>query len=194
MPDHHSHSPSIWVTRFAAGLRARSHVLDVACGGGRHTRWLLALGCHVTAVDIDLSGIADIVPSGNDAANLERRAHDLEAGGDWPLADATYDAVVVTNYLHRPILPALIAAIAPGGRLIYETFATGNAAFGRPRRPEFLLQSGELLTVCADLHVVAFEQGVVALPRPACIQRICAVRMPTAGPDPAPFPELPPGG
>jgi hypothetical protein len=102
---------------------------------------------------------------------------DLEEG-PWPLPGFTFDAVVVTNYLHRPLLPSLVASLAEGGVLLYETFMRGHERLGKPSRPEFLLEPGELLRACSGLTVVAFEEGPVELPRPAVLQRLCAVRGP----------------
>jgi SAM-dependent methyltransferase len=106
------------------------------------------------------------------------RRIDLETDDRWPLGD-DYDGIIVTNYLHRPLLPAIARALAPGGVLIYETFARGNERFGRPRNPDFLLRPGELLEAFTTLTVVAFEQGEVSVPRPAVIQRLAAVLGPT---------------
>ena len=165
--------PSSWVTRFGPEVEPGGTVLDVACGGGRHTRWFAARGHSVTAVDRDLSGVVDLV--GN--ARVELVEDDLEDGSPWPFAGATFAAVVVTNYLHRPILPDLVGAVGPGGWLLYETFAAGNERYGRPTNPDFLLQPAELLdAVRGALRVVAFEDVVVDEPRPAAIQRIAAVR------------------
>lgn len=164
--------PSEWITRFAAD--ARSPVLDLACGAGRHARLFLAYGLPVTAVDRDVSRMADIA----DHPKLTLVAADLEAGVDaWRPGPRAYGTVVVANYLWRPLLPALVAAVAPGGMLLYETFARGNARFGKPSNPDFLLMRNELRdAVAGKLEVVAFEQGEIGTPRPAVIQRICAVR------------------
>src|SRR5262249_51148736 len=131
-------------------------VLDVACGQGRHVRWLAAAGHRVTAVDRDATLLASL----STLAGVETVAADLEAG-PWPLPGIRFDAVLVTNYLWRALFPALRAAVAPGGLLVYETFAQGHEAIGRPRRPEFLLRPGELLEVVSgeEWHVIAFEQG-----------------------------------
>ncbi len=165
-PSHASAPPSDWIVRWTPLLPPRAQVLDVACGHGRHARWLAAAGHHVTAVDRDpallapLAGIADTLVA------------DLEAA-PWPLPGRLFDAVIVTNYLWRPLFPALVAAVKPSGLLIYETFAQAHAALGRPRRPEFLLREGELLDLfrgprasaettrspCETWHVVAFEEG-----------------------------------
>ncbi len=134
---------------------------------------LAAAGHRVTAVDRDLSALADFVP---EAGSIERVEADLEAG-PWPLGDARFDAVVVTNYLWRPLFPTLRVVLADGGRLVYETFAVGNERFGRPSNPAFLLRPGELLAEFgAELRVLAFEEVEVDDPRPAVVQRICAVR------------------
>jgi len=149
-------------------------ILDIACGGGRHTRYFLSRGHRVTAIDCDLSRMADL----HDCAELEVHEIDLEAGaGDVSLPGGPFGGVIVTNYLWRPLLPAIVAAVADGGVLLYETFAAGNAAHGKPSNPNFLLQPGELLdAVSGQLQVVAYEQGFISDPRPAVVQRICAVR------------------
>jgi SAM-dependent methyltransferase len=147
-------------------------VLDLAAGTGRHTQLLLEMGFAITAVDRDIEPLRSLA-----GARCEVRAVDLETGEPWPLGGG-YDAIVVTNYLHRPLLPEMVAALAPSGVLIYETFAIGNERFGRPSNPDFLLRPGELLEAFAALTVIAFEQGEVARPRPAMIQRIAAVNGP----------------
>lgn len=157
---------SPWVARFAPLVRPGGSVLDVACGGGRHCRAFLARGHAVTGIDRDLGGAH--------APGARLIAADLEDGSPWPLPGQRFDAVVVTNYLWRPLFPALLGALADGGVLIYETFAAGNEAFGRPRNPDFLLRPGELLEVARGLTVVAYEHGVVE--NRAVVQRICAVR------------------
>ncbi|MFQ5985079.1 MAG: class I SAM-dependent methyltransferase [Alphaproteobacteria bacterium] len=164
--------PSPWVVRFAPLVPAAGEVLDVACGAGRHVRFFLAQGHSVTAVDRDVSGLADLTGS----PGLTVIEAELEGGGPWPLEDLHFAGVVVTNYLHRPLFPALLTALAPGGALIYETFAAGNERFARPHSPDHLLRRGELLDVVrGKLRVVAFEDMEVAEPRPAVVQRICAL-------------------
>jgi SAM-dependent methyltransferase len=154
-------------------------VLDLACGAGRHTRLFLARGHPVVAVDLDVSGIADLAGT----LGLEVLRADLEGGAPFPLAGRRFEGVVVTNYLHRPILPDVVGAVAPGGVLIYETFARGQERFGLPTNPDFLLRPGELLeAVRGRLRVVAYEDVVLDDPRPAAVQRICAVRE-RAGPE-----------
>ena len=166
-------SPSPWVVRFASHVPAGGPVLDVACGAGRHTRFFLGRKHPVVAVDRDVTGVADL--RGDPRAEIVEC--DLEAGGPWPFDAARFAGVVVTNYLHRPVLPDLVAAVAPGGVLIYETFAAGHERFGRPSCPDFLLRPGELLeTVRGTLRIVAYEDVVVEEPRPAARQRIAAVR------------------
>jgi SAM-dependent methyltransferase len=150
---------------------AGAPVLDVACGRGRHTRLFAEAGHPVTAVDIDLSGLGDLAAH----PRVELVQADLEGGEPFPLPKRTFGGVVVTNYLHRPLLDGLVAAVAPGGVLIYETFAEGNK--GRVTNPDFLLRHGELLDlVRGRLRVVAYEDVVVGEPKPAAVQRICAVR------------------
>jgi len=164
--------PAAWVTRFAARLAPGSRVLDVACGHGRHARYLAGRGCDVTAVDND-SACAESLSGVHGVRFLHA---DLESGS-WPFAMETFEAIVVVHYLHRPLLPLLSAVLAPGGLLIYETFACGNERFGRPRNPDFLLQPRELLDAYAGLRVLAFEDGLVAGTPQAVIQRLAAVRL-----------------
>lgn len=173
-------APSPWVQRWSSLVKPGAALLDVACGGGRHVRWFAQRGCRVTGVDRDaaavapLKGIADIV-----VADIEN--------GPWPLAGRRFDAVVVTNYLWRPLWPALTASLAEGGVLIYETFTAGNETVGRPSNPDFLLRPGELLQLAAGLRVVAFEDGFLAEPE-RFVQRIAAVREGPASTAPARYP------
>jgi len=162
---HGTEAPSPWVVRWAGAIRAGGRVLDVACGAGRHVRYLAALGYSVVGVDRDAARI--------DGAEI--RVADLEAG-PWPFAPGEFDGVVVTNYLHRPLFPHLVAALRPGGILIYETFARGNERYGRPSNPDFLLEPGELLRRIEPLSVIGFEEGLITSPKQALVQRICAVR------------------
>ncbi|HEX2567869.1 MAG TPA: class I SAM-dependent methyltransferase [Burkholderiales bacterium] len=157
-------APSPWVVRWADYL-TRSPVLDVACGSGRHARYFAARGLQVVAVDRDPQAIEGV----------EFVQADLEQGA-WPLGERRFAAIVVTNYLHRPLFPALEAALEEGGVLIYETFMTGNERYGRPSNPAFLLRPGELLQAFGRLHVVAFEQGIVAHQKTAVVQRLFALR------------------
>jgi len=171
--------PSRWVSRFAP-LVPQGKVLDLACGGGRHSRWMASLGHTVLAVDRDAAAVK--ASAGDRIATLQ---FDLEASDaplhpDWPLKPASYAGIIVTNYLHRPLMPALLLSLCPGGVLIYETFAAGNGQFGKPSNPDFLLAHGELLEwVASDpgLRVIAFEDGYINEPKPAMIQRICAIRI-----------------
>ena len=165
-------APSAWVCRFARLIAAGGTVLDLACGQGRHARYLAGLGYAVEAVDRDSAalGVLAGVPG------IATRCTDVE-GAPWPYGADRFDAIVVTNYLHRPLVNALLDALRPGGVLIYETFALGNERLGRPSNPEFLLRPGELLQwVEGRLSALAFEQGLVERPKRAVIQRICAVR------------------
>lgn len=162
--------PSPWVARWAPLIRPGGEVLDLACGSGRHARFLAAQGFEVTAVDRDTALFPDPPPG---VALVDA---DLE-GGPWPFPGRRFDAIVVTNYLHRPLLPVLADSLEPGGVLVYETFARGNERFGRPSNPDFLLAPGELLELARGrLRVVAYEDVVVREPRPAAVQRLCARR------------------
>lgn len=166
-----NHAPSAWIRRFADLVPAGGRVLDLAAGGGRHGRFLGARGHVVTLLDRDVSGLADLAGR----PDMEVLQADIEAG-PWPLRGRRFDAVVVTNYLWRPLMGEIVAAVAPGGALLYETFAMGNERFGRPRNPEFLLRPGELLeAVRGELEVRAYTHGEETDP-PAMRQKIAAVR------------------
>ena len=168
---HGTEAPSPWVVRWAGAIRAGGRVLDVACGAGRHLRYLGALGYSVVGVDRDERALAAL--AGLHGAEL--RASDIE-GGPWPFSPEEFDGVVVTNYLHRALFPHLVAALRPGGILIYETFARGNEFYGRPTNPDFLLEPGELLRRVEPLSVIAFEQGLLTAPKQGLMQRVCAIR------------------
>ncbi len=168
--------PSPWIRRWAHLIAPGGSVLDVAAGNGRHARWLAAQHHAVTAIDRDAAGMAAL----SDVA--ETIVADIEAG-PWPLAGRRFDAVVVTNYLWRPRLPAIVDAVAEGGVLLYETFAAGNETVGRPANPHFLLLPGELLRATEGLRSVAYEDGFLADPD-RFVQRIVAVR-PALSPVPA---------
>lgn len=171
-PSHAGLAPSAWVRRWSHLLPQGCSVLDVACGGGRHLSWFQQRGHTVWGVDRDTAQARQHVPQ----AQLVEA--DIEAG-PWPLMQEgqprSFGAVVVTNYLWRPLLPVIVHSVAPGGVLLYETFADGNETVGRPARPDFLLQPGELLQVCAGLHIVAYEHGFEPGPE-RFVQRIAAVR------------------
>ena len=175
-------NPSDWITRWSHLVPPGASVLDIACGSGRHLQWFADRGHAVTGIDRDLGAaqawraVATLVE-----ADIENEP--------WPLLQdgvpQQFGGVVVTNYLWRDLLPTVLASLAPGGVLLYETFAVGNETLGRPSRPEFLLQAGELLEVCKDLHVVAYEHGVRQEP-PRFVQRIAAIRLPNHLPGQAP--------
>ncbi len=173
LPQHvHADLPSRWLLRWAPLIAPAGEVLDLACGAGRHARFLARQGHRVDAVDRDAEALAPLAG----VAGVRPLRADLE-GGPWPYPGCTWDGIVVANYLHRPLIPLLLASLRPDGVLIYETFMVGNERWGRPSNRAFLLQPNELLTAFgADLGVVAFEQGEVGQPKPGVVQRICAVR------------------
>jgi SAM-dependent methyltransferase len=190
-------APSDWIARWTPLLAPGSSVLDVACGSGRHARWLARAGHRVTAIDRDPEALAVVALEASEPGiGIRTLLADLEAA-PWPLPGERFDAVVVTHYLWRPLLPTLLAAVAPGGLLLYETFALGQAALGRPRNPDFLLRPNELIDLlrappqpaapsapAADppspaWHVIAFEEGRLAgtdAAPPREVQRIVARR------------------
>ncbi|MEX3813386.1 class I SAM-dependent methyltransferase [Paraburkholderia sp. BR13439] len=174
--------PSRWVRHWAHLIAPGGAVLDVASGAGRHARFFASLGHPVTAIDRDAAAL-DLL---RDASLVTPVVADLESA-PWPLPDdAVFAAVVVTNYLHRPLFPQLLRALAPGGVMVYETFAQGNESVGKPSNPAFLLAPGELLEIVrGQLRVIAFQDGFLAEPRPAYVQRICAVREAARADDPA---------
>ena len=181
---HGTEPPSAWVQRWSHLVAARGIVLDVACGQGRHARWFHKLNHPLVLVDRAQTAIESIALP---AQACEAVVADIE-NGPWPFEGRQFDAVVVTNYLWRPLMPTLLGSLAPGGVLIYETFTQGNETVGKPSRPDFLLRPGELLELCRDLRVVAFEDGFQQEPDahlPRFIQRIAAVREPAAGEQPA---------
>lgn len=170
-------APSPWVSRWAGAVPGGGSVLDVACGSGRHARYFATRGHSVEAVDRDAEMIAELAG----VPGITAVCADIETG-PWPYSGRLFDAVVVVNYLHRPIFPQLLAAVAPGGLLIYETFAAGNERYGRPSNPDFLLRPGELLErVRGRLRVIAYEDVVLTDPRPAAVQRIVARAQPETG-------------
>lgn len=177
---HSSQTPSPWVTRWAPLIPPHSQVLDVACGHGRHMRHLAGFGHAVLGVDHNPESLAACTALG------ETLCADLE-NAPWPLPGRTFGGIVVTNYLWRALWPQLLGSLAEGGVLIYETFALGNETVGKPSRPDFLLRHGELLEVCRDLRVVAFEEGFIPSPD-RFVQRIVAVRSPASPLSPIRYP------
>lgn len=167
--------PSSWVVRWSHLVKPGGVVLDVACGHGRHARWFHQQNHPVVLVDRSQAAIESIaIP----AHACEAVVADIE-NGLWPFAGRQFDAVVVANYLWRPLMPTLLHSLARGGVLIYETFAQGNETVGKPSRPDFLLRPGELLETCRSLRIVAFEEGFLEGPngeKPRFVQRIAAVR------------------
>jgi SAM-dependent methyltransferase len=163
--------PSAWVMRFAARIPSSGKILDLACGRGRHLRALRGRNQPLVVIDIDLAGVADL----DEDPVIKLQRLDLESRSV-ELPDTSYAGIIVTNYLHRPLLPELPGYLAPGGVLIYETFAAGNEAFGKPANPDYLLEPDELLNIfSARLHVEAYEHGYTEVPRPAIMQKICAI-------------------
>ncbi|HEY8100978.1 MAG TPA: class I SAM-dependent methyltransferase [Burkholderiaceae bacterium] len=156
----------------------QGEVLDLACGGGRHSVLLASMGYDVIALDRDADSLSRLA-----AKRITTMQFDLENGTDgrmpvWPFEANRFSGIVVTNYLHRPLLPHIVTSLTSKGLLIYETFAQGNEYFGKPSNPDFLLATGELLIFAAlnSLRVIAFEDGFVESPKPAMVQRICAVK------------------
>lgn len=172
--DAHAHvvAPSEWIIRWCHCIPPAGDVLDVACGSGRHALLMAARGLRVFAVDRDAAAIAAL----QGQANITALHADIEAG-NWPYGGRSFAGIVVTNYLHRPLLPVLVDAVADNGILLYETFAAGNERYGRPSNPDFLLRPGELLeAVRGRLRVIAYEELQVGTPKPAMVQRLCARR------------------
>jgi SAM-dependent methyltransferase len=183
---HGIETPAAWVRRWTHLVPHGGSVLDVACGFGRHMRWFSQRGHPVTGVDRAPDAVEAVAGLGEAVcADIENRT--------WPFFGRTFEAVVVTNYLWRPLWPAILLSVAPGGVLIYETFAAGNETVGKPARPDFLLQPGELLGVCHELRVVAYEDGFLDEP-PRFVQRIAAVRPLPGEPRPRYRLEDPPPG
>jgi len=187
-PGHESLLPSPWMVRFAHLVTDGARVLDVASGHGRHARFFAGRGCRVLAIDRDAGALASL----STVPGIETAVIDLE-GEAWPLAGECFDAIVVANYLHRPLLPHLLTALAADGALLYETFARGNEVYGRPSNPAFLLEPGELLRIAQGrLEIVAFEEGRIARQgRDAVVQRIAAVGLRRARPLVLPSADLP---
>jgi len=181
---HSSVAPSDWVKKFVSLIpkTEQGFVLDLACGSGRHSKLALELGYQVLAIDLNTSPIIELKHSL--PIHLQNHLHVLELDleqADFPLLPDAYpiDGIMVTNYLYRPHIQKLLDLILPSGVIIYETFALGNERFGKPSNPAFLLQKDELwqyMQARSDYSVVSFEQGYLERPKPAMIQRICAVK------------------
>ena len=161
-----------WVERWTPLVPPHGTVLDIACGQGRHMQWFADKGHAVVGLDRSPEAIQAAARFGEAVlANIEN--------APWPLMKddkaRQFDAVVVTNYLWRPLFPVIAQSVAPGGLLIYETFASGNETVGKPSRPDFLLKPAELLQAFSQLRLVAFEEGFLENP-PRFVQRIVAVQ------------------
>ena len=162
---------SAWIVQWSGLVAPAAAVLDLAAGGGRHSILFAERGHKVTAIDRDTSHLPD-------HPNIERLQADLEDGSPWPLGGRRFGAIVVTNYLHRPLMPHLLAAVSPGGVLLYETFMAGNERFGKPSSPHHLLADGELLElVRGKFSVTAYEARLISQPKMAMVQRIAARRL-----------------
>jgi SAM-dependent methyltransferase len=180
--NHATLAPSPWIVRWAHLLAPGATVLDVACGSGRHMRWLAGRGHPMTGIDRSQEALDTASPFGRVVlADVE--------GGPWPFVGQVFGGVVVANYLWRPLLAHIVAAVAPGGVLLYETFAAGNETVGKPSRPDFLLEPGELLGACAGLRMVAYEDGFLSGPD-RFVQRVAAVRPAVPAPSAPPRHQL----
>ncbi len=163
-------APSSWIVKFAPLIKSQGRVLDLACGSGRHAKWLAQQGYQVDALDRDPIATASM----HEIDGIHVTTVDLETA-EPPTFEHRYDGIIVSRYLHRPLLATLATLLQPGGILIYETFMRGNERFGKPSNPDFLLMPDELLhTYTPLLNVIDFEQGEIAEPKPAMLQRICA--------------------
>ena len=171
---HGTEAPSLWVQRWSHLAKPQTQVLDLACGAGRHMKYFQSLGHLCTGVDRSAEALTEANAYGKVVeADIE--------GGPWPFSGQTFDVVLVTNYLWRPLLPRILESLKPQGFLIYETFALGHEKIGKPSRPDFLLKPGELLQTCAQMHVIAYEDGYSEQP-PKFVQRIVATpQVPASG-------------
>lgn len=180
MPHAPTLQPSAWIRRFAS-LIPPGEILDLACGSGRHARLLAGERHPVLAVDRDPGALAAAAGSFIATLQVDLEAHAPDEPPHWPFEADRFAGIVVTNYLHRPLLPHLFDSLAPSGLLLYETFASGNAQFGKPSNPAFLLQPGELLQFSMQFaargaRVIAYEDGYAADPKPAMVQRLCLLK------------------
>ena len=151
--------PAKWLTSNRALLPSAGDALDLACGSGRNAIWLATQGFRTLAVDRDTVAIDTLTHEARRRAlSIQARAVDLE-NGDPFLESDSFDLIVVVHYLHRPLMPALVRAVRPGGVLVYETFTRAQAARGRPTNPAFLLEPGELPMLVWPLEIAASREG-----------------------------------
>ncbi len=163
-------------------------MLDVACGHGRHMKWFAGRGCTCTGIDQSAEALKSAAQWGDVVqADIENGPWPLNAptglhGTPYAATPKTFDLVLVTNYLWRPLLGVIAQSLAPGGVLIYETFAQDNETVGKPSRPDFLLRPGELLQAFGSMRIVAFEDGFLPAPD-RFVQRLVAITPGTARAD-----------
>jgi tellurite methyltransferase len=154
--------PSPWLFECGDLIPRAGRALDVACGRGRHTLLLASTGLEVTALDRNAAALARLQDQADRLGlPVHTRVVDLETAAV-DLGDDGYDLVLVTRYLHRPLMPHLLLSLAPGGVLIYETFLDRQAEHGHPKNPDFLLKPGELVALVKPLEVLRQFEGEFA--------------------------------
>lgn len=172
---HSQEAPCVWFVNHTQLVLPASRLLDLACGHGRHARFFAERGACVTAVDRDAAALQSLATT----QNVIAECRDIE-GDAWPYLQDSFDVIIVCNYLWRPTFASVLAAIKPGGVLLYETFMDGNERYGKPSRPDFLLRSNELLTLTRNtFRIVAYEEGdaLDAAGQPFAVkQKIAAIK------------------